>query len=146
MNDVFTCIRIHTVWHLMALLQFIRFIIFMQPKQRCRKVGLSKWGDLGTWHFSRPLELYRLEKKISKLHKEVTCFSRRLVLSVVPPLQMASHSLQCRLMVSWPKRGGMPTLAAAAHSGQTPERTRGSKGNNDVTWSCTINGHRVSAC
>lgn len=51
------------------------------------------------WHFSTPLELCHFGKK---RRSSVTCFSCRLLLSVVQSLQTMLHSLQWRLMVSWP--------------------------------------------
>lgn len=65
MNDVFTCIKMHTVWHLMALLQFISFINW-GIKCTTELLWLIRedlsLGNEGKWHFSRPLKLCHLKK------------------------------------------------------------------------------------
>lgn len=103
MNDVFTCIKMHTVWHLMVLLQFISFIIWdINCITRLLRLisGDLTDGERSKRHFSRPRKLCHLEK--NRKRSLGACFSRRLSLSVVQSLRMALHSLQWRLMVFWP--------------------------------------------
>lgn len=152
MNDVFTCIKMQTVWHLMALLQFISFTIWdikcLNTTFKINKRRSNQWG-MKQMTFFQTTEALPLRKKKKKQHNRkrssVTCFSCWLSLSVVRSLQMVLHSLQWRLMVFWPT-GEECQLSPQLHTkAKRQSGLQGSKGSHDVTWSYTINGHRVLA-
>lgn len=60
-------------------------------------------------------------RKKNRKRSSVTCFSCRLLLSVVQSLQMVLHSLQWRLMVSWPT-GEECQLSPQLHSKTKSQR------------------------
>lgn len=97
MNDVFTCIKMHIIWHLMTMTIYQSNNFRYKMHNTTFKIDKEKfnWWRMKL-HFSRPLKLcnFTTERGHWLLVFHVDCYCQLL--------QMVLHYLQWRLMVSWP--------------------------------------------